>query len=134
LKAQSEKALQQLLKEHKQLAGQRSQHMQGVLNKYKALILQAIGQQWVVPSHVDKRLSCELLIRLAPGGVVMEVSVTRSSGDVLLDRSARAAVFKASPLPVPDDILSFEPFRRFVLKVKPETILENKGDQGFWIS
>lgn len=134
LKTQSVKALQQLMKEQKKLAGQRSQHMQGLINKYKALILQAIGQHWVVPSHVDKRLSCQLLIRLAPGGVVLEVSIMKSSGDVLLDRSARAAVLKASPLPVPDDIYSFESFRQFVLKVKPENIQENKGDQGFWIS
>lgn len=134
LKAQSEKALAQMMKEQKQLAGERSQHTQGVINKYKALILQAIGQQWVVPSHVDKHLSCEMLIRLAPGGVVLEVQIIKSSGDTLLDRSARAAVFRASPLPVPDDIYSFEPFRQFVLKVKPENVLENKGDQGFWIS
>lgn len=134
LKVQSEKSMRQLLKEHKQLTGQRSQHRQGVINKYKAQILQAIAQQWVIPSHVDKNLYCELLIRLDPGGVVLEVTVTRSSGDVILDRSAQAAVFKASPLPVPNDILSFEPFRHFVLKVKPENILENKGDQGFWIS
>lgn len=135
LKAQSEKALQQLMKEQKQVVGQRSQHTQGVIDKYKALILQAISQQWVVPSHADKHLSCELLIRLAPGGLVLEVQIIKSSGDILLDRSARAAVFKASPLPVPDDIYSFEPFRQFVLKVKPENILENnKGDQGFWIS
>lgn len=134
LKVQAEKAMQRLMKEQKQLTGQRSQHMEGVVNKYKARILQAIGREWVVPTHVDKRLTCELEIRLDPGGKVMEVIVTHSSGDELLDRSARAAVFRASPLPVPEDILSFQPFRHFVLKVKPENILENKGDQGFWIS
>jgi colicin import membrane protein len=134
LKSQSQKALEQMMREQKQLAGERSQHTQGVIDKYKALILQSIGQQWVVPSHVDKHLSCEMLIRLAPGGVVLDVQILKSSGDLLLDRSARAAVFKASPLPVPDDIISFEPFRQFVLKVKPENVMENKGDQGFWIS
>ena len=135
LKAQSEKALDQLMKEqsHTAAASERSQHMQGIIDKYKAQIIQAIGQQWVVPSHVNKRLYCELLIHLAPGGVVLDVQVTKSSGDLSLDRSARSAVFKASPLPVPDDIYSFEPFRQFVLKVKPENVLENKGEQGFWI-
>jgi colicin import membrane protein len=133
LKAQSEKALQQLMKEQKPMAERRSQHMQGVIDKYKAQIIQAIGQQWVVPAHVNKQLSCQLLIHLAPGGGVLDVQVTQSSGDLALDRSARAAVFKASPLPVPDDILSFEPFRQFVLKVKPENIVENNGDSGSWL-
>ena len=134
LKTQSEKAIDDLMKEQKQAASQRSQHMQGIIDKYKALILQAIGQQWVVPSHVDKRLSCELIIHLDPGGVVLDVQIMKSSGDIVLDRSARAAVFKASPLPVPSDIYSFEPFRKFVLKVKPENVQEKNGDQGFWIS
>lgn len=133
LRAQSEKALEQFMKEQKPAAGRRAQNTQGIVDKYKALILHAISQEWVVPSHVNKRLFCELLIRLAPGGVVLDVQVTRSSGDILLDRSAQAAVFKASPLPVPDDIISFEPFHEFVLKVKPENVLENKGDQSFWI-
>jgi len=134
LKAQSEKALQELMKEPQKTAGARSQHNRGLVDKYKALILQAISQQWVVPSHVDKHLTCELLIKLAPGGVVVDVSITKSSGNALLDHSAKTAVFRASPLPVPDDIYSFESFREFVLKVKPENILEStNGDQGFWI-
>lgn len=135
LKTQSEKALQQLLKEQQLAASQRSQHMQGIVDKYRALIVQAIGQQWVVPDHVNKRLSCELLIRLSPGGTVLAVQVTKSSGDDSLDRSARSAVFRASPLPVPSDIISFEPFRQFVLKVKPENIQENNNEnQSFWLS
>ena len=134
LKTQSEKALEKLMQEQQQqAAGQKAQHMQGVIDKYKALILQAIGQQWVVPNHVDRKLYCDLMIHLSPGGVVLEVEVIKSSGDVLLDRSARAAVFKASPLPVPTDIYSFEPFKQFVLRVKPENILENISDGGFWI-
>lgn len=123
LKTQSEQALQELLKTAS--AGPRAQHTDGVINKYKALILQAISQQWVVPGHVDKRLSCELMIRLTAQGAVLDVQVTKSSGDLALDRSARAAVFKASPLPVPADSDAFEPFRQFVLKVKPENIQEN---------
>lgn len=134
LKVQSEKALQQLLKEQQAAASRRSQHTQGIIDKYKALILQAISQQWVIPSHVNRHLYCELFIRLAPGGVVLEVEVMKSSGDNSLDRSARAAVFRASPLPVPSDIISFEPFREFMLKVKPENVQENNVEQSFWLS
>jgi colicin import membrane protein len=113
----------QMLQEQKQLAGARSQKMQGEVNKYKALILQAISQNWIVPGSVDKSLYAQLLIRVAPGGVVLDVQVVKSSGDESLDRSVRAAVFKSSPLPVPHDAEAFDEFRQFVLKVKPENIL-----------
>jgi len=125
LREQAEKSLQQqLLHEQRRAAGAKSL---GIVNKYKALILQAISDRWLVPSGVDKRLSSELLIRLAPGGVVLDVQITRSSGDVSLDRSARDAVFKASPLPVPENTEEFNQFRQFVLKVKPQDIITNNA-------
>jgi colicin import membrane protein len=113
---------QQFLKESNELASAQSQKMQGIVDKYKALILQAIGQNWLVPPNANKKLSSELLIRVAPGGMVLDVQLVKSSGDVSLDRSARAAVFKASPLPVPTNTDEFEPFRQFILKVKPENV------------
>jgi colicin import membrane protein len=114
---------QQMLTEVKNISNARNQQMQGVVDKYKALILQAIGQHWVVPPTIDKRLFAELLIRLAPGGVVLDVQLVKSSGDPTLDRSAKTAVFKSSPLPVPEDSQGFDQFRQFVLRVKPENIL-----------
>lgn len=123
LKATAAKSLeQQLLKESNQLANASAQKMQGIVNKYQALILQAISQNWIVPYNVDKSLTTELMIRVAAGGQVLDVQIVRSSGDAALDRSARAAVFKASPLPVPTKKDEFEPFRQFALKVKPEIV------------
>ena len=107
----------------------RSQQLQGVVDKYKALILQAISRQWLVPGGIDKEISCQLLIRLAPGGVVLDVQLVKSSGSSALDRSARDAVFKASPLPVPAESDVFESFRQFVLKVKPENVFTADGGQ-----
>lgn len=122
------KALQNhMLQEQKRVANARAQQMQGVVDKYKALILQTISQHWIVPPNVNKKRFAELLIRLTPGGAVLDVQLIKSSGEDSLDRSARAAVFKASPLPVPTDSDSFEPFRQFVLKVKPENVLVNDG-------
>jgi colicin import membrane protein len=124
LRAQAEQSLrQQLLNEDIKLKGTQSRQAQGEVNKYKALILQAISEHWIVPPQANKRLYCELMIRVAPGGMVLDVQITKSSGDPSLDSSARAAVMKASPLPVPPDAAAFEAFRQFVLKVKPENIL-----------
>lgn len=96
---------------------------QGVVDKYKALILQAISHHWLVPPNTDKNLSTQLLIRLSPGGMVLDVQLVKSSGNENLDRSARAAVFKASPLPVPENADEFGSFKEFILKVKPENII-----------
>lgn len=126
LREESELSLrQQLLNEEIKLQGTQSRQAQGEINKYKALILQTISEHWIVPVQADKSLSCELMIRVAPGGLVLDVQITKSSGDPALDSSARAAVLKSSPLPVPNDAAQFEPFRQFALKVKPENVIAN---------
>lgn len=131
MKEQAEKALQQeLLNENKKISSAKAQKVQGIVDKYKALIQQAISQEWLIPDGADKKSSCQLLIRVAPGGAVLDVQVSKGSGDVALDRSARAAVFKASPLPVPKDHDAFEPFKEFVLTVRPENVLRNDSIAG----
>jgi colicin import membrane protein len=131
LREQAEQSLrQQLLNEEIKLQGTQSRQSQGVVNKYKALILQAISEHWIVPTQANKKLYSELMVRLAPGGMVLDVQVTKTSGDPSLDSSARAAVLKASPLPVPAGATDFEPFRQFVLKVKPENVLASDGGMG----
>lgn len=130
-KQQAAKTLEeQLRKETDLLASAQAEKMRGIVDKYKALILQSISQHWLVPNGVNKSLSSQLLIRVAPGGVVLDVQLVKSSGDDALDRSARTAVFKASPLPVPTASDEFEPFREFILKVKPENVLAQESAVG----
>lgn len=114
---------QQMLEDDLRIKGERARQAQGEVNKYKALIIQSISENWIIPTQSDRKLSSELLIRLSPGGTVLDVQVTHSSGDPALDSSARAAVLKSSPLPVPHNPEAFQAFKRFVLKVKPENVL-----------
>jgi colicin import membrane protein len=93
--------------------------MAGEINKYKALILNAISEKWIFPDNVDPTLSSKFRIRLAPDGMVLEVSLIKSSGDPILDRSAQTAIYKASPLPVPHDPATFNQFRDINLTVRP---------------
>jgi colicin import membrane protein len=131
MKQMAAKSLQQqMLQEQKRVAGVRNQQTQGEVNKYKALILQAISQNWLIPTTADKNLHAELLIRVAPGGMVLDVQIVKGSGDESLDRSARAAVFKSSPLPVPTDAAAFDAFRQFVLKVTPKDVLSGDALAG----
>lgn len=53
-------------------------------------------------------LECELRVRLVPGGEIIDVSIAKSSGHDIFDRRAVNATQKASPLPVPDDVETFE--------------------------
>lgn len=123
LKAAQQKDLEEKMAAEKHdLTAARSQRLQSEVDKYKSLIEQAISQHWEVPSGANPDLSCELLIRVGTGGVVLNVQISRSSGDLALDNSARAAVFKASPLPVPNDTDLFNEFRELRLTVKPEAL------------
>lgn len=106
-----------LVKKH-QLAVQNT----ATTEKYRHLILQSIAQQWIIPPELNKHLEAKLVVRLAPGGMVLEVIVVKSSGNAILDRSAQTAVYKASPLPVPKSNL-FNTFRQINLTVRPEGVL-----------
>jgi len=123
-KVQQELLQQQLVAEKKRIAAAQTKQLQSEIDKYKALIVAAISQNWFIPPEANKNLSCQLLINVGPGGVVMNVKVVRSSGDPALDNSAKTAVFKASPLPVPKDPkLFYNNFRQLQLTVRPESII-----------
>lgn len=103
----------------KALALAQQQRMAGEVDRYKALILNAIRDQWILPENIDPSLSSQFVIRLAPTGAVLDVHLSHSSGDAILDRSAQAAIYKASPLPVPHDTTTFNMFREITLTVRP---------------
>lgn len=103
---------------------QRSQAIHGIVDQYKGLILEAISKQWLVPLGVEPTLSCRLMISLGSHGQVQNVLLLKSSGNALLDQSAIAAVYKASPLPLPSDAEAAALFKQFSLTLKPEQVLD----------
>ncbi len=113
---------QQLAAEQQQLDHDKLQAQQAALAKYGDMIRNAIQQQWIVPENMAKDIACRLLIQVGPGGVVLDVKLVQSSGNPILDRSAMAAVRKASPLPVPTDESLFNELREINLLVRPEGI------------
>ena len=115
-----------MLNEDIKIKSDQAREAKGKVDIYSALIIQSIQQHWVVPPQ-SKNLKGEIMIRLAPGGSVLDAQVTKSSGDPALDSSARAAVFKASPLPVPKNLNEFEAFRQFVIKFNPKDVLATAG-------
>lgn len=57
---------------------------------------------------MQEGLKTTLTVKLLPGGEVISVTVKNTSGNDIFDRRAVNAVQKASPLPVPDDLDTFE--------------------------
>lgn len=122
---EKEIAHEKAVAEQNRLKALHARQIQGTIDRYQAMILQAISEHWLIPPGVDKTLSCKLNIQLAPDGSVLNVTLLESSNNVLLDRSAVAAVYKSSPLPVPTDPEAFDSFRNIDLIVRPEDIIGN---------
>ena len=122
LAAEAEAKRQAQAAHEAQVAAANQARIAGEVDKYKALIIDAISRQWILPDNTNRNLSSQFRIRLAPDGGVIEVSLLRSSGDPILDRSAQTAIYKASPLPVPTDVTTFNLFREISLTVRPENV------------
>jgi len=69
--------------------------------KYQVLIRQKIERNWLKPPGELRGLLSVVNIRLIPGGDVIDANITRTSGNLVYDRSVERAALKASPLPLP---------------------------------
>lgn len=107
-----------------EIAQQRSEAINGIVDQYTGLILEAIAKTWLVPQGTNPNLSTQLVITLGAAGKVSNVQVVKGSGNVLLDQSAVAAVYKASPLPMPPDADAAAMFKQFSLTLKPEQFVD----------
>jgi colicin import membrane protein len=93
---------------------------QALFKQYEALISQKIVRNWVRPPSARAGMSCVVKVRLLPGGTVVSARVVRSCGSEIIDRSVENAVYKAAPLPLPEDKAQFEHFRELDLVFRPE--------------
>ncbi len=117
---QAEKELQaKLALEQQRLEAEKERKARGVVEQYVGLITQKVERNWLRPGNIKEGLSCEVMVRLIPGGEVVSVQITQSSGDPVFDRSVERAVRKASPLPLPDDSSMFPYFRELKFIFKP---------------
>lgn len=77
-----------------------------------------ISRNFVPPASTPSDLECIVDVRQLPGGVVTNVEVGRCNGDEAVRRAIEAAVYKASPLPPPDNPAIFN--RDLRITFKPE--------------
>lgn len=92
---------------------------------YSALIASRIEQYWSRPPSTRNGMRCELAITMVPSGRVVDVNITKSSGNPAFDRSAVAAVKKIETFPeiknMPIDVFERH-FRTFTLGFQPEDL------------
>ena len=90
------------------------------MSQLELLIQQRVTRNWNRPGGVPDGLNCLVHVRLVPGGEVLSVSIVKSSGNKLFDRSVENAVYKSSPLPVPEDPKLFKYVREINIKFDPQ--------------
>lgn len=84
---------------------------------YRSMIQARIERAWIRPG-TQHGVNCEVHVTQVPGGEVVGVQITRCNGDAALRESIEAAVYRASPLPVPSNPDLFD--RNLVLTFHPD--------------
>jgi colicin import membrane protein len=86
-----------------------------------AQIQAKIYETWRYPPSARPQMLVKVSIQMVPTGEVINVTITKSSGNEAVDRSVIAAVKRAQPLPVPKDNRLFEQrFRNFSMEFSPK--------------
>lgn len=114
-KAEAERQLQETLQ-----AEADERRVMTIVEQYTAMIEQRIKRNWNRPAGAEKGLVATIRVSLLPGGYVKTVSIAKTSGNPIFDRSAETAVYKAAPLPLPSDPAAIAKLRDFQIFFRPE--------------
>ncbi|MBP6367839.1 MAG: cell envelope integrity protein TolA [Nitrosomonas sp.] len=87
------------------------------VSKYKALILAKIRSRIVMPPDLPGNPVAEFNVTLLPGGDILDVRLSKSSGHAAFDSAVERAIFLSKPLPLPPDPALFGEFRNLNIKV-----------------
>ncbi|GAD62575.1 cell envelope integrity protein TolA [Aquipseudomonas alcaligenes] len=95
-----------------------------VAGNYDDLIRRYVAQVWNRPPSARNGMSVTVQVNMLPGGLISNVSVVRSSGDVSFDNSAVTAVRSVGQIAEMQGISSsdFAPYRSFKMTFTPEDL------------
>jgi colicin import membrane protein len=119
---EAEKARQQAQRQAEMQSGLEAEERRmaavnsGKLAQYLGLIRDRVERNWVQPASARPGVECEVHVTQIPGGEVVNVRIGRCNGDARVVRSIESAVFRASPLPPPQDPSLFDRTLRFTFK------------------
>jgi colicin import membrane protein len=112
-----------LRRQQEERAAAERARQQTEVERYVRLIQQQVARAWIRPPNWAGQ-QCMVRVHIIPGGDVIDVTMVRSCGDPVLDRSVESAVRRAAPLPVPPaDSGLFDRFRELEFVFKPEPFL-----------
>ena len=76
---------------------------------YQFALQQKVLRNWARPASARAGLDCVVQVRQTATGEVFSANVVSCNGDAAVERSIVAAVHKASPLPLPENAVLFDP-------------------------
>jgi colicin import membrane protein len=89
------------------------------VGRYTDMIRSKIRRNIVMPPDVPESAVAEFKVTLLPDGSVMEAELLKSSGNPAYDDAAERAIYKAQPLPLPQDAGLQKKFRELRLTIRP---------------
>ena len=87
------------------------------ISKYKAMILAKIRSRIVMPPDLPGNPVVEFNVTLLPGGDILDVRLSKSSGHAVFDSAVERAIHLSKPLPIPPDPALFNEFRNLNITV-----------------
>ncbi len=91
------------------------------LSRYSRLIGNKVSQNWIEPPSYKTGQTVLIKVKVSARGEVLSAVIVRGSGDENFDRTAIAAVNKATPLPIPLDPRFFEYIKVFNFLFNPDS-------------
>ena len=123
-KAKQEKAKKEKAEREKQRQLQEEREVEEAAYSAIGALVGRIGakvrQNWNKPPGSMAGLETVIAVKVQRTGEVVSVKVVKSSGNVYFDQSAENAVYKASPLPFPDEPRYYEFIKEFNFKFVPD--------------
>ena len=123
-KAKKEKAKKEKAEREKQRQLQEEREVEEAAYSAIGALVGRIGakvrQNWNKPPGSMAGLETVISVKVQRTGEVRSVKVVKSSGNVYFDQSAENAVYKASPLPFPDEPRYYEFIKEFNFKFVPD--------------
>ncbi len=111
---------QQQLALQQQLQAQQSAAQASTVSHYKSRIRAKFKRYVILPPDIQGNPQAEFDVTLLPGGDVLDVKLTRSSGNAAYDEAVKRAIYKAVPLPLPPGGELFSAFRELHLQFRPK--------------